>query len=244
MPREIFVEVSNPSVKLGSQAWYTVSLSILLHAALLVVLVVVPLVAADVLPSPPGVIEIFVGPPALPEAPPPPPAPVQARTVSKPDAVVDPNIAPASAPDTIQPEFERPRLPGLPSVEGGLDLGTGAGVSIGTGVNVPAPPVPPAALAPQGPYRPGGNIRTPTKIHHVAPVYPAIAQQARVEGTVVIEATIGTDGRVKDARVISSKPLLDQAATDAVMQWRFTPTLLNGVPVPVLMTVTVTFTLR
>ena len=70
-----------------------------------------------------------------------------------------------------------------------------------------------------------------------------MAQQARIEGTVVLEATIGTDGRVTGVRVVRSKPLLDQAAMDAVMQWRFTPTLLNGVPVPVLLTVHVTFTL-
>ena len=59
----------------------------------------------------------------------------------------------------------------------------------------------------------------------------------------IIEATIGPDGAVKDAKVLRSIPLLDQAALDAVRQWQFTPTLLNGVPVPVIMTVTVQFTL-
>ena len=81
-------------------------------------------------------------------------------------------------------------------------------------------------------------------MRHVPPVYPAIAQQARVEGIVIIEAIIGADGRVQQARVLRSKPLLDEAALDAVRQWVFTPTLLNGVPVPVIMTVTVNFTLR
>ena len=76
------------------------------------------------------------------------------------------------------------------------------------------------------------------------PVYPPIAQSARVQGVVIIEATIGPDGVVKDARVLRSIPLLDQAALDAVRQWVFTPTLLNGVPVPVIMTVTVQFTLQ
>ena len=78
----------------------------------------------------------------------------------------------------------------------------------------------------------------------VRPVYPPIAQSARVSGMVIIEATIGADGRVKDAKVLRSIPLLDQAALDAVKQWTFTPTLLNGVPVPVIMTVTVNFTLQ
>ena len=92
--------------------------------------------------------------------------------------------------------------------------------------------------------RVGGNIRTPTKTKDVRPVYPAIAQSARVQGVVIIEATIGPNGAVQDAKVLRSIPLLDAAALDAVRQWQFTPTLLNGVPVPVIMTVTVNFTLQ
>lgn len=89
----------------------------------------------------------------------------------------------------------------------------------------------------------GLGIDAPRKILHVPPVYPALAQAARVQGAVILEATIDRDGRVASARVLRSIPLLDQAALDAVRQWRFTPTSLNGVPVPVLMTVTVNFTL-
>jgi protein TonB len=92
--------------------------------------------------------------------------------------------------------------------------------------------------------RVGGNIKAPQKMKHVAPVYPPIAQSARVSGVVIIEATIGPNGKVQDAKVLRSIPLLDQAALDAVKQWEFTPTLLNGVPVPVIMTVTVNFTLQ
>ena len=93
------------------------------------------------------------------------------------------------------------------------------------------------------PVRVGGNIPPPTKTHDAKPVYPAEAQSARVQGVVIIEATIGPNGKVQDARVLRSIPLLDSAALDAVRQWEFTPTLLNGVPVPVIMTVTVQFTL-
>ena len=78
----------------------------------------------------------------------------------------------------------------------------------------------------------------------MAPIYPAIAQSARVAGVVIIEATIGPNGRVQEAKVLRSIPLLDAAALEAVRQWEFTPTLLNGVPVPVIMTVTVNFTLQ
>jgi protein TonB len=93
------------------------------------------------------------------------------------------------------------------------------------------------------PVRVGAGIRPPTQITRVQPVYPAVAQSARVSGVVILEALIGADGRVSDARVLRSIPLLDQAALDAVRQWVYAPTLLNGVPVPIVMTVTVTFTL-
>ena len=90
----------------------------------------------------------------------------------------------------------------------------------------------------------GGNIKPPTKVKDQKPVYPPIAQSARVQGVVIIEATIGLNGKVEQAKVLRSIPLLDAAALDAVKGWEFTPTLLNGVPVPVIMTVTVNFTLQ
>jgi TonB family protein len=90
--------------------------------------------------------------------------------------------------------------------------------------------------------RVGPQIKTPTKIKDVRPVYPAIAQAAKVQGVVVIEATIGDDGKVVDTRVVKSVPLLDQAALDAVRQWEYTPTQVKGKAVPVVMTITVNFT--
>lgn len=90
--------------------------------------------------------------------------------------------------------------------------------------------------------RVGSSIRTPVKIRHVSPEYPAIARSAEVSGMVIAEVLIGRDGLVTDARILRSIPLLDQAALDAVRQWEFRPTLLNGTPVPVIMTVTVNFT--
>lgn len=99
-------------------------------------------------------------------------------------------------------------------------------------------------IAAQEAVRVGGDIKEPRRIRDVKPVYPEIAQQAGVEGIVIIEALIGTDGAVQTARVLRPVPLLDQAALDAVTQWRYTPTLLNGQPVPVIMTVTVTFNLK
>ena len=75
-------------------------------------------------------------------------------------------------------------------------------------------------------------------------MYPAIAQAARIQGVVIIEATIDINGRVQDARILRSIQQLDGAALDAVRQWQYTPTLLNGMPVPVIITVTVNFKLN
>jgi protein TonB len=85
-------------------------------------------------------------------------------------------------------------------------------------------------------------VRPPIKMKDVPPVYPAVARSARVSGDVVIEATVDEEGKVADARVVKSVPLLDQAALDAVRQWEYRPSLLNGVPTPVVVTVTVRFT--
>jgi len=117
----------------------------------------------------------------------------------------------------------------------------------------PGPPAPPFTgfneafedtAARLTPARVGGNLRQPTKVHDARPVYPAEARSARVQGVVIIEAIIDPSGSVANARVLRSIPLLDQAALEAVSQWRFTPTELNGQPVGVMMTITVNFTLQ
>ena len=108
-----------------------------------------------------------------------------------------------------------------------------------------APPdVAPSYPTPNAPVRVGGAIKTPVKTYDVRPVYPQEALAARVTGVVVLETIIGVDGTVTNASVIRGVPLLNDAAQTAVRQWRFEPTLLNGVPVPVIMTVTVSFNLQ
>jgi TonB family protein len=97
--------------------------------------------------------------------------------------------------------------------------------------------------AAEGAVRVGSGISAPRQIKKVNPVYPSAAQRERVQGVVILEAIIGTDGKVTDARVLRSVPLLDQAALDAVKQWEYTPTLLDGKPVPLVMTVTTNFTM-
>ncbi len=118
----------------------------------------------------------------------------------------------------------------------------------------PPPPPPPGSLGAKAggvsggivggvaPTRVGGEIKPPVKIKDVKPVYPEEALQARVQGTVIIEATIDETGKVSDAKVLRSIPMFDRAALDAVRQWEFSPTRLNGVLVPVIMTTMVSFT--
>jgi protein TonB len=155
---------------------------------------------------------------------------------------VNPNAAPVEAPKEIKAETGIEQSRGaIGGVEGGVVGGVTGGI---VGGLAEAPPPPPPPPPPPAPVRVGGNLRQPTKVKDVKPVYPAIAQSARVQGVVIIEATIGPNGAVQEAKVLRSIPLLDAAALDAVRQWTFTPTTLNGVPVPVIMTVTVNFTLQ
>ena len=99
------------------------------------------------------------------------------------------------------------------------------------------------AEEPAAPVRIGGSIREPRKLKDVRPVYPPEAIQARVQGVVILECTISPTGKVVEAKPLRSIPLLTEAAIEAVRQWEYTPTELNGVPVPVIMTVTVNFKL-
>ena len=238
MAREIFGEVVNPGRALGSQSRYTVTMSIVAHVAVGAAIVIAPLLAADTVPAPRTVIGAFTARAALPE---PPPPPMARAGVSKANpAPVQPRVSSLDVPTVIAPEVETTgTATGVPDgVVGGLPNGVGS-IGVVTGPSGPPAPPPPA-----GPLRVGGRVKEPSKVRHVAPVYPVIAQQVRVQGTVIVEAIIGTDGRVREARVVGSRPLLDEAALAAVRQWVFTPTLLNGVPVPVIMTVTVNFRLN
>ena len=217
--------------------WSMLPVSIAVHAAALILFLIIP-IAADVdLPNPwPGARQNYITAAAA------PPLPVERKR----SAAVRSAAAPVSAPDRI---VEPVGTSDAPEAEGGVpDVGAvGMGVPPGLGhegasMPPPPPPAPPVVERPTI-VRAGGRIREPRKIVHVPVSYPEYARQAHVEGRVVIEATIDERGTVTDARILGSQPLLDGAALAAVKQWRYTPTLLNGVPVRVLLTITVNFTL-
>jgi periplasmic protein TonB len=233
MPADMFRPV--PATR--RRGWL-IPVSVAAHGVAVSALFIVPLMADGELPEPARAAPIYVEVtiPTLPPAPKPPQRapsqPARAAATSNPDA------APISVPDRIAPEHDMPV-----GIETGLPVGEGigvVGVPVGESVGDYLPPQPAA----QKPFRVGGEVRAPRKIHDVAPRYPVIAQQARIQGTVIIEAVIGADGRVQSARSLKPTPFLEEAALEAVRQWVFTPTKLNGEPVPVVMTVTVDFRLQ
>ena len=241
MTRNMFGDVVDPSITVGSSRRYTVPLSIAAHTMVIGALIIVPLAAFGALPTPPSLIPkyILVDPKPLPL--PPPAAPRRPPEITS-TQMSNPSAAPVVAPPDVRPEPDlQPRASRVGEVENG-----GGGDVLG-GLTPPrALPPPPARepVAAVSPVRPGGDIRQPVRIKDVAPVYPALAQAARIQGVVIIEATIDINGRVQDARILRSIQQLDGAALDAVRQWQYTPTLLNGMPVPVIITVTVNFKLN
>jgi protein TonB len=121
-------------------------------------------------------------------------------------------------------------------VAGGIPEGIVGGFSS----PMPPPPPPPP---PAGPVRVGGEVSVPRLAYRVEPEYPLLAVQGQVAGMVILEATVDETGHVRDARVLRSHGVLDAAAVRAVEQWRYEPLLLNGLPTPFVLTVTVSFSL-
>jgi periplasmic protein TonB len=175
---------------------------------------------------------------APPPPPPPPPAPAKVTAAAP--------IPPDAPPPPPPPPLSIGGTPGGASVPGGT---TSQGVpKVVAAAPMPPdapPPPPPPPVGPDGTVAPVrvGTFPPPTRVVDVKPVMPDVARAARVQGVVIVEALIGEDGKVREAKVLRSIPLLDQAALTAVRQWEFQPTLLNGVAVPVIVTLTVPFTI-
>jgi protein TonB len=242
MPRDLFVETVTHKYAPKRSKW-TIAGSILAHTALVGAVLVVPILSAlDDYVVYANRLTVILPQPVMPAITVPPP-PRAATTVP----AMNPNAAPPSPPvDPVTTEVPKPTNygpvppPGMlfgsgpPGIPGGSD---GDRKSI---VDIYRPPEP---KKPE-PVRVGGEIKAPARSYYVEPRYPSVALAVREEGTVTLEATIDEAGNVKDLKVIGSRPLLDQAAIEAVSKWRYTPTRLNGVAVPIILTVRVTFALR
>jgi protein TonB len=239
----MFELISGGGAGRSARAAWPMVISTIAHAATVIAIVALPLLyVTDQLPEVP-VMMAFVAAPPPPPPPPPPPAPRLAST-STPRAVPASGAfaAPLEAPSQIEPEagIDRGFEGGVPGgVEGGIPGGVLGGVVGGLPSEAPAPPPPPPPA--RKPVRVGGQIQSPALVERTPPEYPEIAVKARIQGTVILEATVDEDGRVQDVRVLRSLPFLDQPAVDAVRRWRYSPLLLNGQAQPFILTVTVSF---
>jgi len=240
MPRSFFDQVLVPTPRRRSRSWVTAG-SIALHVVALGVIFVLPLTAAFQLPAvhtPMSAVMLATTAP-----PPMPPEPAPAPPSPTPQLNVD--AAPITSADSVTPEVPRPQVSTAPLVPGGLPgVSTGARFTGLPGSTAVTNPLPEPPRAPEQPRRVGGDVVPPKRIAYTAPVYPQIAVASRIEGIVILEATIDAQGGVQNVTVLRSLPLLDRAAIEAVKQWRYEPTRLNGQAIPIIMTVTVNFSLR
>jgi len=169
--------------------------------------------------------------------------------------VVDPNqfVAPTEIPKEIPPPVDEAPVVGVSNIVGSIPGGVSGGVAGGVPGGVvgnllssvaPVAPPPPPKPVRRDPIKVGGNVQESKLIRRIEPAYPELAKRARVQGKVVLVVTVDEEGNVSEIKVQQGHPLLDEAAKAAVAQWKYSPTLLNGEPVPVIATVTVIFNLK
>jgi protein TonB len=223
--------------------------SFVVHAFIVCLLILVPLIFFNGLEAE-DLVAFLLEPPAPPAAPPLPSPPVKAGHEARPIPLQVGVFAPDKIPEGIpvpDTDFD-PVDPG--SILAPLPEAPGPGVPGGTGTRLGTIviPVPPVLPPPPPPYPKPipiriGALEQSRLILKVNPVYPPFAIKAHVTGTVVLEALIDEEGSVSTVKVLSGHVLLVDAAVQAVKQWKYSPTMLNGEPVPVIATITVVFRL-
>ena len=231
--------------KKTNKSWAIV-VSTIVQAMVLIVLILIPLIYTQALPKA-MLTTLLIAPP--PPPPPPPPPAAEAPKIVKPVARLIQQgklMQPRAIPKQVA-VFKEAELPPEAPVDdggvlGGVDGGLLGGLGAGPAVAAPPPPPPPAAPK-QTRIKLGGQVVAAKLVAQPQPVYPPLARQARIQGNVVLHAIIDKDGRVGELQVISGHPLLVQSALEAVKNWRYQPTQLNGDPVEVDTTITVSFVL-
>jgi periplasmic protein TonB len=233
--------VSSPHPTKTNKPW-TVLVSMAFQVVFLLILLLIPLIYTEALPK--AMLATLLVAPPPPPPPPPPPQPTQIIHVKPQVHLMDAGklVAPKVIPKDVKiiKEEAEPDMGGMSGgVVGGV-AGGSMGGTIGGVIGSVAPPPPKQ----QSRIRVGGNVTAARVLNRVNPVYPPLARQTRISGTVRLHAIIAKDGTVQQLEVMSGHPLLVQAALDAVRQWRYQPTLLNGEPVEVDTTVDVIFSLN
>lgn len=232
---------------------WTVLVAFAGQVAVIGVLLAIPLFFIQSLPTAQLVDSILLAP-APPPPPPPPPPPAQvhvAKVIHTTPRQLNMSqlIAPKTVPKQIAAINDIRDLPPpseVAGVIGGVPGGVPGGVMGGVIGGLPSaapPPPPPKAEPPVTPtrVRMGGNVQAAKLIREIQPDYPVLARDARIAGTVRLQAIISKDGKVEDLKLLSGQPLLVQSAMDAVKKWLYKPTYLNGTPVEVLTEVDVNF---
>ncbi len=236
-------------VRKKTNAPWTVFLSTVIQVCLLGFLILVPLIYTEALPKT-MLTTLLVAPPP-PPPPPPPPAATPVKVVKPMARLMQAGklTAPRAIPKEVSiiKEQDMPPDMGAVGVVGGVPGGVPGGQAGGVlggiiggvmGSNLPPPP----KETPKR-IRVGGQVQQARLVNQPKPIYPALARQARIQGTVRLQAIIAKDGSVVELQVLSGHPLLVQAALDAVRQWKYQPTLLNLEPVEVVTTIDVNFVL-
>lgn len=224
---------------------WTVAVSAIVQVLIVLVFILIPLLVTEALPK--EMVATWITAPAPPPPPPPPPPKVQVVhqkivPLIQQGKLTAPTVIPKKV-NIIKEEQQPPDVGAVGvvgGVPGGMPGGSAGGVLGGIIGGTGGPPPPPKT--PER-IRVGGNVQQANLIHQVMPVYPEIAKTAHIQGTVILHAIISKDGTVQELQYISGPPLLMRAAQDAVRQWRYRPTLLNGEPVQVDTTISVVFTL-
>jgi periplasmic protein TonB len=237
--------VSTDKAQKTNKPW-TVILSMGLQIGFLAILILIPLIYTEALPRT-LMSSVLLAPPP-PPPPPPPPAAVQVVKIKPVAHLMDAGklIAPKVIPKDVKIIKEEEAPPDMGGVSGGVPGGVAGGSMGGVmggvigGVGTAAPP--PPKVTPKR-VSVGGNVQAARLVNRVQPVYPPLARQTRISGTVKLHAIIGKNGAVEQLQVLSGHPLLVQSALDAVKQWRYQPTLLNGEPVEVDTEIDVIFSL-
>jgi periplasmic protein TonB len=230
---------STTEKKSTNKSW-TVILSGIVEVAVLGVLLLIPLIYTQALPKA-MLATLLVAPP-----PPPPPPPPPTKVDIKPAArllqsgkLTQPRAIPKDVAVFKEAELP-PDVPANNTNQSGVFGGIpGQGMMAGNGPAVPPPPKPTAPAR----IKQGGDVTAASIVTQTKPSYPPLARQARIQGTVVLHAIIDKEGKVAQVEVISGHPLLVASALEAVKQWRYKPTQLNGEPVEVDTTIQVTFTM-
>jgi len=225
---------------------WTVAMSLSLQAVVVGVILLIPLLHPEVMRIPPVPQAHSISTWAN-LAPRPIPVTASAR-VSAPSTIhVQKFYYPtAQQPKNVTRPIEVPAPDGVGAFSDPVALGSGTTLpaTISLPVAPPVkPPAPAAAKRPEGPVRVSGGVESAKLTYAPRPTYPQLAIATRSQGTVHLEAIIAADGKIRNLRVLSGPPLLVHAALDAVQQWKYQPTLLNGAPVEVVTEIEVNFTL-